>query len=348
MWPVSGSPSGWPVSRVPQPHRGVGAGGGQRCPSGAERHPRTAPVWPVRGAPIGWPVAGSHSRTVGSCAGGGQRCPSGANATADHRAGVAGEGGADRLAGVAGPTAAPSGRRWRRPAVPVRGERHTAHRAGVAGEGVRRAAGRWRGPTAAPSASLLAVASGCPSGLNATAVTAPVWPVSGAPSGWPVCGVPQPHRAVGAGGGQRCPSGANATPVTAPVWPVSGGRAGVRSRPTAAPSGRRWRWPAGCPSGANATPFTPSGVAGEGVAGGWPVSGSHSRTVLRRRRRWPAVPVRGERHRRSPRRCGRSAGRRAAGRCRGSHSRTVWSSLAEASGARPGRTPPRSPRRCGR
>ena len=31
-----------------------------------------------------------------------------------------------------------------------------------------------------------AVASRCPSGLNATLVTASVWPVSGSPTGWPV------------------------------------------------------------------------------------------------------------------------------------------------------------------
>jgi len=35
----------------------------------------------------------------------------------------------------------------------------------------------------------LALASRAPSGLTATPDTASVWPVSGAPSGWPVAGV---------------------------------------------------------------------------------------------------------------------------------------------------------------
>ena len=53
--------------------------------------------------------------------------------------------------------------------------------------------------------SPLAVASSCPSGLNATAVTASVWPVSGVPMGLAGGRVPQPHRLVVAGGGQQSP-----------------------------------------------------------------------------------------------------------------------------------------------
>ena len=61
-----------------------------------------------------------------------------------------------------------------------------------------------------------------PSGLNATLCTAPVWPVSGAPTGWPVSAShtrtvlsPLPEA-------MRLPSGLNATLVTVSVWPVSG------------------------------------------------------------------------------------------------------------------------------
>ena len=56
--------------------------------------------------------------------------------------------------------------------------------------------------------STLAVASRCPSGLNATPITASVWPVSGCADGLAGVGVPQPHRAVVAGGGQPVPVGA--------------------------------------------------------------------------------------------------------------------------------------------
>ena len=48
--------------------------------------------------------------------------------------------------------------------------------------------------------SALAEAIRCPSGLNATLFTGPVWPVSGL-EGLAGVGVPQPHRLVGAGGG---------------------------------------------------------------------------------------------------------------------------------------------------
>ena len=65
-----------------------------------------------------------------------------------------------------------------------------------------------------------------PSGLNATPVhRAGVAGQRGA-DGWPVSGVPQPHRLVAAAGGERCPSGLNATLYTAPVWPVSGSPTG--------------------------------------------------------------------------------------------------------------------------
>ena len=93
---------------VPQPHRAVGAAGGDAVPVGAERHTGHRPVWPVSGAPIGWPVSASHSRTVLSQLPEAMRCPSGLNATLGHRVGVAGQRRADRLAGGRRPTPAPS------------------------------------------------------------------------------------------------------------------------------------------------------------------------------------------------------------------------------------------------
>ena len=56
--------------------------------------------------------------------------------------------------------------------------------------------------------SALAVASRCPSGLNATPVTASVWPVERGAEGLAGVGVPQPHRVVDAGAGQPVPVGA--------------------------------------------------------------------------------------------------------------------------------------------
>ena len=52
---------------------------------------------------MGWPVSAFHSRTVLSALAVASRCPSGLNATLVHRAGVAGEGVADGLAGVGVP-----------------------------------------------------------------------------------------------------------------------------------------------------------------------------------------------------------------------------------------------------
>ena len=161
---------------VPQPHRLVVAGGGEAVPVGAERHPVHRPVWPVRGAPIGWPVSVSHSRTVRVGARRGEPVPVGAERHADHRAGVAGEGCADRLAGVGVPQPHRLVVAGRGEPVPVGAERHPEHRAGVAGE---RCADRLAG-VGVPQPhrpSSLAEARRCPSGLNATPITGPVWPV---------------------------------------------------------------------------------------------------------------------------------------------------------------------------
>ena len=67
--------------------------------------------------------------------------------------------------------------------------------------------------------SSLAEARRCPSGLNATLVTAPVWPVSGAPIGWPVSAFHSRTVWSSLAEARRCPSGLNATPFTASVWP---------------------------------------------------------------------------------------------------------------------------------
>ena len=212
-----------------------------------------------------------------------------------------------------------------------------------------------------PSSSATAVARVRPSGANATELTASVWPVSGSPRRRGCGGVgqiPQQHRLVAAVVARVCPSGANATgehiggsrsaahrgggagpgrprptaarspssagggqgpPVrgerhrtTPPVWPVSG-----------SPSRRGWAGsvrshsstvavaPAVArvrPSGANATAAPPAGVAGQRL------------TETARLGPVGEIPQQD----------------RPIGRQR-------WPGC-----ARPGRTPPRSPRRSGR
>ena len=65
-----------------------------------------------------------------------------------------------------------------------------------------------------------AVASRCPSGLNATLVTLSVWPVRGSPTGWPVSAFHSRTVVSSPAEASRCPSGLNATLSTARVWPV--------------------------------------------------------------------------------------------------------------------------------
>ena len=91
--------------------------------------------------------------------------------------------------------------------------------------------------------------------------------------------VPQPRRAVAAGGGEQAPVRAERHPADRAGRGRSG-CAGARRwpGPTAAPCRRCWRWRAARPSGLNATPRT---------APAWPVrvrrcspvAGSHSRAV---------------------------------------------------------------------
>ena len=82
----------------------------------------------MSGSPIGWPVSAFHSRTVLSSLARGQPVPVGAERHTAHRAGVAGERVAERLAGVGVPqphrvVVAGGGQ-----PVPVGAERHTDHR----------------------------------------------------------------------------------------------------------------------------------------------------------------------------------------------------------------------------
>ena len=79
VWPVSGAPTGWPVSASHSRTVSSPLADGQPVPVGAERHTAyTVPVWPVSGAPTGWPVSAFHSRTVPSPLAGGQPVPVGA------------------------------------------------------------------------------------------------------------------------------------------------------------------------------------------------------------------------------------------------------------------------------
>ena len=94
-------------------------------------------------------------------------------------------------------------------------------------------------------------------------------------------GVPQPHRAVVAAGGEPVPVGAErhtahrvgvAGERLAEGWPVSASHS--RTVLSSLPEASR------CPSGLNATLFTASVWPVSGSPMGWPVSASHSRTVL--------------------------------------------------------------------
>ena len=200
-----------------------------RCPSGLNATPVTAPVWPVSGAPRGWPVSAFHSRTVSSSLAEAMPVPVGAERHTDHRVGVAGQRGAEGLAGVGVPqphrlVAAGGG-----DAVPVGAERHTGHRVGVAGQrGAEGLAG-----VGVPQPHRLVVAGGgepVPVGAERHTATGPVWPVSGAPRGWPVSAFHSRTVWSSLAEAIRCPSGLNATlahPVGVAGERVAEGLAGV-------------------------------------------------------------------------------------------------------------------------
>ena len=86
--------------------------------------------------------------------------------------------------------------------------------------------------------------------------------------------VPQPHRPVVAGAGQPAARRAR-TPRAHPAGVALEGGGGLRRwpRPTAAPSRRRRRWPAGWPSGENATALTPPVWPSQGGGRAAPLAG---------------------------------------------------------------------------
>ena len=92
----------------------------------------------------------------------------------------------------------------------VGAERHAAHRLGVAGEWLADGLAGVGVPhphRVVPLPETMRV----PSGLNATLITGPVWPVSGAPMGWPVAASHSRTVLSALPEAMRCPSGLNAT-----------------------------------------------------------------------------------------------------------------------------------------
>ncbi len=265
------------------------AGAGQRCPSGLNATLYTASVWPVSGSPTGWPVSASHSRTVLSSLAVASRCPSGLNATRSPP--VWPVSGADRLAGVGVPQphrvsslrspGRPSGLNatpFTAVGVPVSGSPSgwpvaASHSrtvpsdrggepvpsglnatpntgAGVAVERVAEWVGRCRRPTAAPCCR---AGAGQPVSVGAErhAAHPSVWPVSGAPMGWPVSAFHSRTVSSVPGGGQPVPVGAerhavHRAGVAGERLPI--GLAGVGVPQPHRVVGRR-RWPAGARRG---------------------------------------------------------------------------------------------------
>ena len=88
---------------------------------------------------------------------------------------------------------------------------------------------------------MLAEASRCPSGLNATLSTALVCPRIPAPTGWPVSTFHNRTVVSTLPETTRCPSGLNATRFDRAGVAGEGVRFGCRCRrPTAGRSGRSW------------------------------------------------------------------------------------------------------------
>ncbi len=197
VWPVSGWPTGWPVSASHSRTVLSAAAGDDARAVGAERHAvHTMSVWPVSGWPTGWPVSASHSRTVLSALPEAMRVPVGAERHAGHRVGVAGQRLADGLAGVGVPQPHRVVGTAGGDAVPVGAERHAVHRVRVAGQRLADRVGRWPRPTAARVLSSLPEAMRVPSGLNATLYTASGVAGQRLADGLAGVGVPQPHRLV--------------------------------------------------------------------------------------------------------------------------------------------------------
>ena len=240
VWPVSGGPraagaAGSHSRTVPSSPPVASTGRPAACP---QQPHCTVPVWPVSGGPRGAGAAGSHSRTVPSSP---PVASTGRPATCPQQPQYTGpvwpvSGGPRAAARRRGPTAAPCRRRRRWPAPggppPAPSSPRTPGRCGrsAAGPGALRAAGSHSRtvPSSPPVASTGRPAT-CPQQPHRTG---PVWPVSGGPRGAGCGGVPQPHRAVVAAGGQHRAAChlPPAAPRTGPAWPVSGGPDGASRR----------------------------------------------------------------------------------------------------------------------
>ena len=200
MWPVSGAPIGCPVSASHTRTVSSALPETMRLPVRAERHTehqagvagqRRADRLP--GGRVPHPhrlvaAAGDDPLAVGAERHARSPCRCGRSAAADRLAGV-GVPHPHRPVVAAGDDA-----------VPVRAERHTAtpRRCG------RSAAAPIGWPVAASHTrtvlSALPETMRCPSGLNATLITAPVWPVSGCADRLAGGRVPHPHGVVAAAG----------------------------------------------------------------------------------------------------------------------------------------------------
>ena len=155
--------------------------------------------------------------------------------------------------------------------------------------------------------SLLAEASRCPSGLNATLFTRSVCPVSGCADGWPVSAFHNRTVSSQLAEASRCPSGLNATPTHALVCPVSGV---PRGWPVSASHNRTVCVAAGggqpVPVGAERHTGT-AGVPGQRCADGLAGVGVPQPHRVVAAGGGQPVPVGAERHTGTPGRCGRSA-----------------------------------------
>ena len=330
-WPVSGLAEAarpGPVGQIPQQHCPVrvGAAGGQRVSARPGRTPPRA------------------HRRVGSAA-----C----------RAGAA-------WPGRSGPRAAPIllRRRWRWPGSARPGRtppRSTRRRGRSAAQPRRRGVARSARSHSSTVPSSPPVARVCPSGANATESRS--WRGRSAArrggAAWPVSQVPQQHCPVKPAVARVRPSGANATEITPRCGRSAARRGGAawpgRPGPTAAPC------LSSVAGGGKGVPVR--GERHRVHPAGWPVSGSprrrgvarsvrsHSSTVLVAAAGGQGLPVRGERHRGHPvgvagQRLTEAARLGPVGQIPQQHrlvDRRRWPGS-----ARPGRTPPSSPRRCGR
>ena len=222
---------------VPEPHRPVVAGGGERVPVRAEGD---AADGALCGRVRGWPSCSWRARVPEPhrpvVAGGGERVPVRAEGDAVDGACVAGQGLAELFVACARPRAAPSRPRRRRRACVPSGLKATPADGSLGGRsGVGRAVCGVRASQSRTVPSSPAEASVCPSGLKATPVTESCVAASGV--GRAVCGLrASQSRTVPSSPAEAsvCPSGLKATP-----WTGLGGHAGSPPPRNAEPLERR-------------------------------------------------------------------------------------------------------------